>query len=93
MLVPDHSPTGAHVPDTQRALVGRALARQDTLTFIDGRSPGSVGDSGTALPFAAHTTPVPSPSGSRASPVGGLRLGWIAPARTCSPDSSTPEYH
>ena len=92
VLVPDfHNPTGAYMPDTQRALVGRALARQDTLTFIDGRSPRSGSTTARRPCPSPPTTPVPSPSARRASPIG-VACAWAgsAPARTCSPDSSTP---
>lgn len=79
VLVPDfHNPTGAYMPDTQRALVGRALARQDTLTFIDETiTEVRLDDGEAALPFAAHHPGAITVGSSSKSHWGGLRLGWI----------------
>ena len=79
VLVPDfHNPTGAFMPDDQRAEVTHALKRAGTLTLIDETiTEVRLDDGQAALPFAAHHPGAITVGSSSKSHWGGLRLGWI----------------
>ena len=84
VLVPDfHNPTGAFMPDDQRAEVTHALKRAGTLTLIDETITEVRLDPGDgALPFGAHHRDAIMIGSASKSHWGGLRLGWIrAPKR------------
>lgn len=79
VLIPDfHNPTGAHMPDEQRAEIAAALRRQQALTLVDETITEVWLDEGvTALPFGAHLPDSVTVGSASKSHWGGLRLGWM----------------
>jgi DNA-binding transcriptional MocR family regulator len=79
VVIPDfHNPTGAHMPDEQRATVAHALRRQGTLTLVDETiTEVRLDDSAQALPFGAHLRDSIAIGSASKSHWGGLRLGWM----------------
>ncbi len=82
-LIPDfHNPTGALMPDEQRAAVGQALKASHTVPVID----ETVADLGledvpTPLPFGAHLARTVTIGGASKTYWGGLRIGWLRAPR------------
>ncbi len=79
VLIPDfHNPTGAYMPDTQRAEVSVALRRAGTLALVDETiAEVRLDDLDLAPPFAAHLPEAVLIGSASKSHWGGLRLGWI----------------
>ena len=79
VLVPDfHNPTGAYMPDGQRAEIAHALHRAGTLTLIDETvAEVRLDEEQSALPFGAHLRDALLVGSASKSHWGGLRLGWI----------------
>jgi DNA-binding transcriptional MocR family regulator len=84
LLIPDfHNPTGALMPDEDRATLARALRLTGTVPVIDETIAEVVLDDGPMpLPFAAHDSRAISVGSSSKSHWGGLRTGWVRAPRT-----------
>ena len=84
LLIPDfHNPTGALMPDDERAVLARALRRAGTVPVIDETIAEVDLDPGPMpLPFAAHDARAVTVGSSSKSHWGGLRTGWIRAPRT-----------
>jgi DNA-binding transcriptional MocR family regulator len=80
-LIPDfQNPTGALLPDDQRALVAQALAENHTAAVIDESLVElSLESDAMPTPFATFATTEPVVTVGSASKVfwGGLRIGWL----------------
>ncbi len=79
VLIPDfHNPTGAYMPDEQRAEIGAILRAAGAVTLIDETIAEVRLDPGpSALPFAAHLPGAVLIGSASKSHWGGFRLGWI----------------
>lgn len=79
VLIPDfHNPTGAFMPEEQRAEFGAALQRQGTVTLIDETiAEVRLDEMASAAPFAAHHPGAITIGSASKSHWGGLRLGWL----------------
>jgi len=80
VLIPDfHNPTGALMPDDQRARLARAWSRSGTLGVIDETLIDLPSDSLAPQPLAmaAHDARIMTVGSASKSFWGGLRIGWI----------------
>ncbi|QIM21301.1 PLP-dependent aminotransferase family protein [Phycicoccus sp. HDW14] len=83
VLIPDfHNPTGALMPDEQRARLAHRLRTTGTTPVVDESIVEVDLDGGAAvLPFAAHAPEAVSIGSSSKSHWGGLRTGWVRAPR------------
>jgi DNA-binding transcriptional MocR family regulator len=80
VLIPDyHNPTGALMPDDERARVARSWSRSGTVGVIDETLIDLPADRDRRLPLpmAAHDTRIITVGSASKSFWGGLRIGWI----------------
>jgi len=79
LTIPDfHNPTGALMPDEQRAAVAHALKRAGTTPLVDETiAEIALDDRPAPRPFAAHHAGAISVGSSSKTHWGGLRTGWI----------------
>jgi DNA-binding transcriptional MocR family regulator len=87
-LIPDfHNPTGALMPDTQRAELGAALAGTHTVGVVDETLVDLSHDADLVmpLPLGAHHPRTVTLGGASKSFWGGLRIGWIRAPRELMP--------
>jgi DNA-binding transcriptional MocR family regulator len=87
-LIPDfQNPTGALMPDAQRAALGEALAGTHTVGIVDETLVDLAHDADLAmpLPLAAHHARTVTLGGASKSFWGGLRVGWIRAPRELMP--------
>ena len=84
LLIPDfHNPTGALMPDGDRAVLARALRDAGTVPVIDETIVEVDLDGGPMpLPFGAHDARAITVGSSSKSHWGGLRTGWVRAPRT-----------
>lgn len=83
-LIPDfHNPTGALMPDDQRAELGRALAGTHTVGIVDETLVDLAHDASLAMPrpLAAYHQSTVTLGGASKSFWGGLRIGWVRAPR------------
>ena len=87
VLIPDfHNPTGALMPDDDRAALARALRQARTVPVVDESIVEIDLDGGPMpLPFAAHDPRAVSVGSSSKSHWGGLRTGWVRAPRALLP--------
>ncbi|WP_307835756.1 PLP-dependent aminotransferase family protein [Phycicoccus sonneratiae] len=83
VLIPDfHNPTGALMPDEQRARLARALTAAGTTPVVDETIAEIDLDGGPpVLPFAAHAAAAVTIGSASKSHWGGLRTGWVRAPR------------
>lgn len=89
VLVPDfHNPTGALMPDEQRAEVALALRRAGTVPVVDETVAEVALDPTVArpLPFAAHHDGTVTVGSASKSHWGGLRTGWVRAPHALVPE-------
>ncbi|SDP16621.1 DNA-binding transcriptional regulator, MocR family, contains an aminotransferase domain [Pedococcus dokdonensis] len=87
-LIPDfHNPTGALMPDAQRAELGAALAGTHTVGVVDETLVDLAHDPAIAMPrpLAAHHPRTVTLGGASKTFWGGLRVGWIRAPRELMP--------
>lgn len=79
VLIPDfHNPTGAFMPEEQRAELAAAMRREGTVALVDETiAEVRLDDGATARPFAAHHGDTVTIGSASKSHWGGLRLGWL----------------
>ncbi|NNM46124.1 PLP-dependent aminotransferase family protein [Knoellia koreensis] len=83
-LVPDfHNPTGALMPEEQRAQLGAALAASHTVAIVDETMVDLAHDARLDLPrpFGAFHARTVTAGGASKSFWGGLRVGWVRAPR------------
>lgn len=87
-LIPDfHNPTGALMPDAQRAELGAVLAGTHTVGIVDETLVDLAHDHRLAMPrpLAAHHPRTVTLGGASKTFWGGLRVGWIRAPRDLMP--------
>lgn len=87
-LIPDfHNPTGALMPDSQRAELGRALAATHTVGIVDETLVDLAHDPALSMPrpLAAYHPRTVTLGGASKSFWGGLRIGWVRAPRELMP--------
>jgi DNA-binding transcriptional MocR family regulator len=87
-LIPDfHNPTGALMPDAQRAELGRALAGSHTVGIVDETLVDLAHDAALSMPrpLAAYHPRTVTLGGASKSFWGGLRIGWVRAPRELMP--------
>ncbi|MEO6411477.1 MAG: PLP-dependent aminotransferase family protein [Pedococcus sp.] len=87
-LIPDfHNPTGALMPDAQRAALGDALAGTHTVGIVDETLVDLAHDRDLVMPrpLAVHHPHTVTLGGASKSFWGGLRVGWIRAPRELMP--------
>jgi DNA-binding transcriptional MocR family regulator len=87
-MIPDfHNPTGALMPDAQRADLARVLAGTHTVAIVDETLVDLAHDPDLAMPrpLAAHHPRTVTLGGASKSFWGGLRVGWIRAPRDLMP--------
>ena len=83
-LVPDfHNPTGALMPEDQRARLGRALTQTRTVAIVDETLVELAHDPTMAMPgpLGAHHARTVTVGGASKTFWGGLRVGWLRAPR------------
>ena len=91
-LVPDfHNPTGALMPEEQRARLGRALTQTRTVAIVDETLVELAHDPAMAMPapLGAHHARTVTVGGASKAFWGGLRVGWLRAPRDLMPSLVT----
>ncbi len=91
-LVPDfHNPTGALMPEEQRARLGRALGQTRTVAIVDETLVELAHDPGLVMPapLGAHHARTVTVGGASKTFWGGLRVGWLRAPRDLMPSLVT----
>ncbi len=91
-LVPDfHNPTGALMPEEQRARLGRALTQTRTVAIVDETLVELAHDPTMAMPgpLGAHHPRTVTVGGASKTFWGGLRVGWLRAPRDLMPSLVT----